>query len=320
MASETLIEASALNKRYGPNHAVIDLNLELKTGDILGLLGPNGAGKSTTLKMLTGCLAPTSGNVRIHGVDLHTHPRRAKASLGYLPERPPVYAELSVDEYLGFCARLHGVPATRRRSALESAKRDCGLTEMGRRTIANLSKGYRQRVGLAQAIIHRPAMIILDEPTVGLDPIQIREIRKLINDLARSHSVILSSHNLSEIQATCNRVMIIHRGRMVLNRVLDDTPTEKTPERILVGLRNPPEDSELQDIPGVSSVQHLEEGLLRLSCAHGEDPREAVLERAQARHWGLYELHGETKTLEETFVEITSTDKPVESTEEGAAA
>ena len=215
MESEILLEARDLSRRYGHINAVSGLNLSLQKGQILGLLGPNGAGKSTTMKMLAGCLAPSAGEVRIKGVSLAQDPKAAKASLGYLPEQPPLYPELTVEEYLRYCASLHGVPSAEREAAVTKAKQSCGLGEASGRLIHNLSKGFQQRVGLAQAIIHRPPVIILDEPTVGLDPIQIREIRSLIKELGQSHSVILSSHILPEIQAVCSRVMIINRGRLV---------------------------------------------------------------------------------------------------------
>lgn len=218
MSEKLLVSAEKLNRRYGGKPAVVDVDLELRQGEILGLLGPNGAGKTTTLRMLAGSLAPSSGRVRICGLDMAEAPVRAKARLGYLPERPPLYPELTVDEYLGFCARLHGVARRARRDALASAKRDCGLADTGRRLLGNLSKGYQQRVGIAQAILHRPDVVILDEPTVGLDPNQIREIRGLIARLGENHSVLLSSHILPEIRAACSRVMIIHGGRVVFNR------------------------------------------------------------------------------------------------------
>ncbi|HEX7382424.1 MAG TPA: ABC transporter ATP-binding protein, partial [Nevskiaceae bacterium] len=216
-----LIEAQSLSRRYGATLAVSGLNLSLHQGEILGLLGPNGAGKSTVMRMLTGCLAPTTGSVRINGIALAARPRLAKRFLGYLPEQPPVYPELSVDEYLAYCARLHHVPAGERATAIAYAKQACGLDEMSRRLIGNLSKGYQQRVGIAQAIVHRPEVVVLDEPTVGLDPIQIREIRKLIRGLGDRHSVILSSHILPEIQSLCDRVMIINHGRVVYSETIE---------------------------------------------------------------------------------------------------
>ncbi|HXG27967.1 MAG TPA: ABC transporter ATP-binding protein [Nevskiales bacterium] len=307
-AQPVLISARGLTRRYGNKLAAQDISLELRAGDILGLLGPNGAGKSTTLRMLSGCLAPTSGSVYINGVDLAEDPKLAKTALGYLPEHPPVYPELTVDEYLRYCARLHGVPRARLAEALASAKRDCGLHDVGARIIGNLSKGYQQRVGLAQAIIHRPPVIILDEPTVGLDPIQIREIRKLIAELAKQHSVILSSHILSEIQATCSRVVIINRGRLVFSAAMAELQAQAQPSILTLGLRNPPSLDSLTGIGGVTQARQLPDGRIRLECAPGQDLRETLAERAVRNGWGLYELHAARKTLEEIFVELTTQD------------
>ncbi|MEQ1439232.1 ABC transporter ATP-binding protein [Fontimonas sp. SYSU GA230001] len=305
MENEVLIEARALTRRYGPTVAVESLDLTLRKGEILGLLGPNGAGKSTTMKMLTGNLAPTGGEIRIRGESLHDEPKAAKRFLGYLPEQPPVYPELTVDEYLRYCAGLHGIAASARETAVDSAKRDCGLTEVGARLVGNLSKGFQQRVGIAQAIIHRPPVVILDEPTVGLDPIQIREIRKLIKDLGANHSVILSSHILPEIQAVCSRVMIIARGRVVYNESLDATRAGRL-GAISLGLRRAPDVAALAGIAGVHDVAVLGDGRFRIVPAAGVDPREALAEAAARGNWGLYELSAHAHTLEEIFVELTS--------------
>ncbi|MGH8453066.1 MAG: ABC transporter ATP-binding protein [Nevskiales bacterium] len=308
-ARRVLISASGLSRRYGATLAVQDINLELRAGDILGLLGPNGAGKTTTMRMLSGCLAPTRGKVEINGIDLADEPKQAKTALGYLPEHPPIYPELTVDEYLRYCARLHGVPRARHQQALCSAKQDCGLTDTGGRIIGNLSKGYQQRVGLAQAIIHRPPVIILDEPTVGLDPIQIREIRKLIAELAKQHSVILSSHILSEIQATCSRVVIINRGRLVFSAAMDELQVQAQQANIVtLGLRKPPTLDSLSGIGGVKTARLLTDGRIQLECLPGQDLRETLAERAVRNGWGLYEIHATRKTLEEIFVELTAQD------------
>jgi ABC-2 type transport system ATP-binding protein len=307
MDSEVLIEARGLTRRYGPTVAVERLDLTLRKGEILGLLGPNGAGKSTTMKMLTGNLAPSDGEIRVRGESLREAPKAAKRHLGYLPEQPPVYPELTVDEYLHYCAGLHGVTKADRGGAVDSAKRDCGLTDVGHRLVGNLSKGYQQRVGIAQAIIHRPPVVILDEPTVGLDPIQIREIRKLIKDLGQNHSVILSSHILPEIQAVCSRVMIIARGRVVYNESVEATRGTAV-GAITLSLRRPPEASAISGIVGVRRVQSLDAGRFRVEHDEGADPREALAEAASRGNWGLYELSAQARTLEEIFVELTSGD------------
>ncbi|HEX4872730.1 MAG TPA: ABC transporter ATP-binding protein [Nevskiaceae bacterium] len=297
-----LIEARALTRHYGRTTAVQDLSLSLHKGEILGLLGPNGAGKSTTMKMLTGTLSPSAGEVRIEGLSLREAPKRAKQALGYLPEQPPVYPELTVDEYLHYCASLHGIPARARAEAVAHAQRDCGLTEVGQRLIGNLSKGYQQRVGLAQAIIHRPPVIILDEPTVGLDPIQIREIRGLIAELGRNHSVILSSHILPEIQAVCSRVMIVNRGRCVYDAAID----AHLSQRLLVRLRDPAEPALFTAVAGVTTVEVLDQGRYRLEVAEGADPRAALASALVSR--GLLELREDRRSLEDIFVELTSGD------------
>lgn len=302
MAAETLIDARGLTRRFGPNVAVSELSLKLAQGEILGLLGPNGAGKSTAMKMLTGNLAPSEGEVWIKGQSLAENPTRAKRHLGYLPEQPPVYPELTVDEYLRFAAGLHGVAASDRASAVTAAKRDCGLGDVGRRVIGNLSKGYQQRVGLAQAIIHRPPVIVLDEPTVGLDPIQIREIRNLIRELGARYSVILSSHILPEIQAVCGRVVIINRGRQVYDAAIDAHLGQR---KLIIGLARPPAVAELAALDGVAAIQSLDDSRFRLELIAGADPGEAIARSAVERGWGLRELRLEAKTLEEIFVELT---------------
>jgi ABC-2 type transport system ATP-binding protein len=309
--SDVLIDARGLTRRYGQHDAVRDLNLTLRKGEVLGLLGPNGAGKSTTMKMLTGTLKPTAGSVTIKGVSMSESPKQAKQALGYLPEQPPIYGELTVDEFLDFAAGLHGLRGAARRQAVASAKRDCGLDGVSRRLIANLSKGYQQRVGLAQAIIHRPPVIILDEPTVGLDPIQIREIRSLISDLGRNHSVVLSSHILPEIQAVCSRVMIIARGRAVYDEPL--TATENAAfDRVRVGLSRPPDLAALRAIDGVrAATTAAGSALITLEVTPGQDPREAIATAAQQGCWGLYELRAVTRSLEDIFVALTSGDAPV---------
>lgn len=306
--ADILIEAQGLTRRYGRQNAVQNLSLTLRKGEVLGLLGPNGAGKSTTMKMLTGTLKPTAGTVAIKGVSMADDPKAAKQALGYLPEQPPVYGELTVDEFLDFAAGLHGLRGAGRKDAVQSAKQDCGLQEVSRRLISNLSKGYQQRVGLAQAIIHRPPVIILDEPTVGLDPIQIREIRSLIADLGRNHSVILSSHILPEIQAVCSRVMIIARGLSVYDEPLTATENARF-DTVEIGLRQPPTLDALRGIDGVASVTALPGGTRFMAQVQaGQDPREALATAAAQGGWGLFELRAVTRTLEDIFVELTSGD------------
>ncbi|SEM93457.1 ABC transporter ATP-binding protein [Nitrosomonas marina] len=216
------LSAQHIQRFYGTRAVVRDLTLQLRKGEVLGLLGPNGAGKTTTLRMITGNLAPSGGSIEVCGVDLLDEPQKAKAHIGYLPEMPPLYFDMTVNEYLRFAARLHRIEKQCIAQAVEEAKKRCGLTDRSRYLIGNLSKGLQQRVGIAQAIIHEPDIIILDEPTVGLDPNQMREMRTLIRDLGESRSVILSTHILSEVESVCDRVQIMHEGRMVLNEMLAD--------------------------------------------------------------------------------------------------
>lgn len=214
------ISAHSLRRDFGTYTAVREINLELKRGEVLGFLGPNGAGKTTTMRMLTGNLAPSSGSVEICGIDLLDKPRNAKIHIGYLPETPPLYQELTVNEYLRLAAKLHRVSSIKIYSALDEVKLHCGLKDTGKHLIGSLSKGYKQRVGIAQAIIHDPDVIILDEPTIGLDPNQMREILSLIRELGTKHSVILSTHILPEVESVCDRVQIIHQGKTVFNDTL----------------------------------------------------------------------------------------------------
>lgn len=301
-----LLEAENLSRYYGPLAAVEALSFTLTRGEVLGFLGPNGAGKSTTMQVLTGNLAPSSGAVRVNGIDLLESPKEAKRHLGYLPEHPPVYPELSVDEFLGYCARLHRL-GTERERAVARAKARCGLESVGRRLIGNLSKGYRQRVGIAQAILHNPAVIILDEPTVGLDPIQIREIRALIRELAHDHAVILSTHILPEVQAVCDRVQIINRGRLVYSDTLAALGGRGA-AGLIAAFRNPPEAGALRGLAGVAAVRPLDgdPSRLQVTATDAEKAGAAVAEQAVALDWGLYELVPTRRTLEQVFVELTT--------------
>jgi ABC-2 type transport system ATP-binding protein len=221
-----VIEARGLSKRYGELVAVDHVTFSVQPGEVVGFLGPNGAGKTTTMRMLTGFVPPTDGSATIAGHDIFEDPLAARRAVGYLPETPPLYPEMSVEDYVGYVAKLKDVPRGARRAAVDRALERCGLADVRRRVIGALSKGYRQRVGLAQAIVHDPAVLILDEPTVGLDPIQIREIRALIAELAaekqggRARTVILSTHILPEVEAICRRVLVISRGRKVVDQPL----------------------------------------------------------------------------------------------------
>jgi ABC-2 type transport system ATP-binding protein len=284
---------------------VDSLDLELRRGEILGLLGLNGAGKTTVMRMITGDLAPSTGRLEILGADLADQPLVAKSHLGYLPEVPPLFRDMRVDEFLDHCARLHRVPRRSRPVALSAAKGRCGLQGTGRKLIRFLSLGYRQRVGIAQAILHRPAVIVLDEPTSGLDPLQNSEIRELIRDLGRNSGVILSTHLLPEVQSICQRVLILHRGRRVYNGELAPGAGDRSHASLRLGLESPPEDSRLLGLSGVTELERVGDGVYRLGIAPGTDLGELAC-RVCTAGWGLRELTPERRSLERIFVDLVT--------------
>jgi len=318
MSGETLIQVEHLYRDYGNLHALADVNLTLNRGEVLGFLGPNGAGKSTTMQIISGNLAPSSGSVRINGFDILDEPRQAKAALGFLPEQPPLYLELTVIEYLEYCAKLNRIPRADIAKAISRACERCGLGDVQKRLIANLSKGYQQRVGIAQAIIHTPEVVILDEPTVGLDPIQIREIRSLIRELGSDHSVILSTHILPEVQSTCDRVIIINQGKIALEDSLAGLDSRLRKNIITVSLSNPPEIQILTNLDGVDTVEQLSEGRYQLHCSNEFSPADFA-GSAVNNNWQLNELTPQTGSLEQMFIDITCSDNDLHSSEEVTA-
>ena len=301
----TTIAARGLTRNFGNYTAVDHIDLELKRGEVLGFLGPNGAGKTTTMQMLTGNLAPSGGAISICGIDLLDQPAAAKAKIGYLPETPPLYRELNVNEYLLLAAKLHRVPKAARREAIEVAKQRCGLSEVGKKLIGTLSKGFQQRVGIAQAIVHDPDVVILDEPTIGLDPNQIREIRSLIRELGGKHSVILSTHILPEVEALCDRVQILHHGSLVYGDTIGALKEFHSGRTVLLGLRRPPAREVLAAVPGIAQVETLSTTMFRLQFAAGEDPTDQLARGAVENGWGLYQLAPAQTSLEDVFVNLT---------------
>jgi ABC-2 type transport system ATP-binding protein len=307
MDTKNLISVEQLYRYYGHHLAVDAISFELAQGEVLGLLGPNGAGKSTTMQMITGNLAPSAGRIRINGIDLLDNPKGAKAEIGYLPEQPPIYPDLTVDEYLHYCAKLHRVSKGQRSQAVNHAKDRCGLGDVSRRLISNLSKGFQQRVGIAQAILHTPAVVILDEPTVGLDPNQIRDIRSLIRELGENHGIILSTHILPEVQATCSRVQIIHRGRMVFSESMQELERRLASHVLLLETREPLVETALQEIAGIDNVERLGDHRARLHFTD-DNPADAVAACVASQQWGLVELSLDRQTLEQVFVDLTCGD------------
>lgn len=310
--SNITVEAIELTRLYGGRAAVSDVSFNLRQGEVLGFLGPNGAGKSTTMKMLTGNLAPSAGSVKICGIDMIENPKEAKALIGYLPEMRPLYKELTVDEYLTIAARLHRVSGKHIKKAVEDAKARCGLSHMSKRLIENLSNGYQQRVGIAQAIIHSPMVVILDEPTVGLDPIQIRDIRTLIKEIGKEHSVILSTHILPEVEMVCDHVQIIDKGKLVFNGGIDVLKRSRLGNKLLVGFHQTPDMDALLQIQGITEAEPLENGMVRVRFAEGKNPSEDIVQASVKHKWGLYQIAPDQTSLEDVFVQLTFQDAVAE--------
>jgi ABC-2 type transport system ATP-binding protein len=308
--SQLTLSATALSRHFGTRPAVREVSLELARGEVLGLLGPNGAGKTTTMQMLTGNLAPSSGEVRICGIDLLERPTEAKARIGYLPETPPLYRDMAVDEYLALAARLHRVPKGDILKAVSRAKNRCGIADIGGRLIGSLSKGYQQRVGIAQAIVHEPDVVVLDEPTVGLDPNQIREIRSLIRELADRHSVILSTHILPEVETVCDRVQILNHGAVVYSDSIAALRRFRGGHALTVAFKRPPPAGALETVAGVQGVEQLSATRFRLFHDPEASPAETLVKRSVEEDWGLVELSPVETTLEEVFVNLTQRDEP----------
>ena len=300
----TTVSARGLSRQFGAHAAVRDIDLTLHRGEVLGLLGPNGAGKTTTMQMLTGNLAPSAGSIAICGIDLIEHPVEAKRHIGYLPENPPLYRELTVDEYLRLAARLRRMPRAAVAEAVANAKARCGLEDTGKRLLGSLSKGYQQRVGIAQAIIHDPDVVVLDEPTVGLDPIQIREIRALIRELRENRSVILSTHILPEVESVCDRVEIMHQGRVVLSDTIAGLGRFNRGLALQAAFRHPPQSAALAAIPGVTRVEPLGEHQFVIGRDPDHDPTDAIVEQSVQHRWGLYQLGPAHSRLEDVFVQL----------------
>jgi len=319
-----MIEVQNLSKRYPTRLAVDDVTFSVREGEIVGFLGPNGAGKTTTMRVLTGFLPPSAGTARVAGHDVVSQSKAARASLGYLPESAATYPEMRVREYLAFRARLEGVPGGLVRGRVQEALDRCLLSEVAGRKIENLSKGFRQRTALAGALVHQPPVLILDEPTIGLDPVQIIKIRETIRELGKNRSVLLSTHILPEVEAVCDRVLIIDRGRIVaegtpseLRGKLAGSPVIRVAIRGVVAAREA-----LAALPGVAAVEVEEtsdETRVRLSCAPEADPREDVFRLAVQKGWVLRELGREAMTLEDVFVRLTRHDEAAPAEEPVAA-
>lgn len=297
-----VLRLAHVSRRLAQRCIVDDLSLDLHRGEVLGLLGVNGAGKSTTLRMISGTLAPSAGQVQVNGRDLQEHAHAARREIGYLPENPPLHDSLQVGEYLQFCARLHGLKGTAVTTAVERVLEACELGDMRRRVIGLLSKGYRQRVGLAQAIVHEPDLIILDEPASGLDPLQTIRLRELIARLAGDHAVILSTHVLADVTACCDRVAILHEGR--LRHVAKLSELEST-AAVRLRLAQPVTSDLWANLPIIASANPVSEREWRLTLAPGATAA-AVSAAVSAKGLALEELRADHDALEAIFVRIAS--------------
>lgn len=313
-----MIEVEHLTKFYGEKKAVDDISFRVEKGEILGFLGPNAAGKTTTMRIITCFLSASHGTVRVNGFDIFNNPIDVKRSIGYLPENPPLYLEMAVKDYLHFAGKIRNIPVNVLPSKVNEVMERCAITHVQHRVIGKLSKGYRQRVGLAQALIHDPQVLILDEPTNGLDPKQIIEVRELIKSLAGNHTVILSTHILPEVSMTCGRVVIINEGKLVAI----DTPQKltsgiKNAETLLLEIDGPVSEvlSTLRSVQGVLSVKEIKEVSNRRQYQIESNPDSAVrkeLVRQIIGHdWGLYELRTVEMSLEQIFLHLTTKEEEV---------
>ena len=307
-----MIEVEHVSKVYSGRKVVDDVSFKVEKGEILGFLGPNGAGKTTTMRILTCYMPSTEGTARIAGYDVFEESIEVRKRIGYLPENPPLYPEMSVDSYLNFVARIKGARSNQRKSQVDEVIGKCNLGDVRKRVIGKLSKGYKQRVGLAQALLNNPEVLVLDEPTLGLDPKQIHEVRSLIKSLASTHTVILSTHILPEVSMTCNRVVIINKGKVVAM----DTPEGlahqmKGAERVSLTVDGPVEAvrNKLLTVEGVLSVQSIgSDGggpfAFTVECRLGSDPRRELAAAVISQGWGLLELRGVSMSLEDVFINL----------------
>ncbi len=303
---EPIVKIEGLSHRYTSTWAIRDINIRIDGSGIVGLLGSNGAGKSTTMNILCGALNQTEGQVYINGISLREHPEEAKKHIGFLPQNPPLYMDLTVDEYLYYCAGLRLMPKDKMHPAVKEAKERCGVDHYSSRLIRNLSGGYRQRVGIAQAIVHKPRLVVLDEPTNGLDPNQIIEVRALIKEIAQDRAVIFSSHILSEVQLLCRDIKMIESGRIVFSDTMDAFNNYVEPHSMLLHVENPPSADELRQVQGITKVDFLTERQVRLYFSGDQDITERVIAASMQNGWRLREISLDKTALDEIFKQLSS--------------
>ncbi|MBV8251910.1 MAG: ABC transporter ATP-binding protein [Chitinophaga sp.] len=301
----TILKIEKLSHRYSSAWAIRDINLEITETGVVGLLGSNGAGKSTTMNILCGVLNQTEGNVIINGISMRDQPEEAKKEIGFLPQNPPVYTDLTVDEYLTYCAQLRKMEKGVIKKAVEEAKERCGIGHFSSRLIRNLSGGYRQRVGIAQAIIHKPRLVVMDEPTNGLDPNQLIEARKLIREIGQDHTVLLSSHILNEVHLLCREVVMIEGGRVIFSDTMDAFNNYVQPHSVLVRMENPPSVTELMKIPGATKVEFLSDRQIRIYFDGDQDITERIITASVQQGWRLREINLDKGLLDDIFKQLS---------------
>ena len=302
---ETIIKVDQLSHRYSIQWAVKDISFEIPRRGIYGLLGSNGAGKSTLMNIICGVLKQTQGTVLVKGIDTREEPRAAKRHIGFLSQQPPLYKDLTVEEYLAYAADLHLMSSDSIPGAIDEVLELCQIAHFRKRLLKNLSGGYQQRVGIAQAIIHKPDIVILDEPTNGLDPNQIQEIRHLIKDIAEERTVILSTHILTEVQATCDHILMIERGKLVFMGTVDEFDNYIVPNALLVTFKNAPSAEVLNGLAGVSGVESLGEGRFRVRYSDPQEATEEIVAESSRNRWKLLEIQQEKSSLDSIFAELS---------------
>lgn len=301
-----VLKIEQLSHRYSSNWAVRDLNLEISQTGIVGLLGSNGAGKSTTMNIICGVLNQTEGKVTIDGFDIREQPEDAKKNIGFLPQTAPLYLDFTIDEYLYYTANLRAMDKTKIKAAVEEVKEKTGIAHFSSRLLKNLSGGYRQRVGIAQALIHKPKLIVLDEPTNGLDPNQLIEARKLIKEIAQEHAVLLSSHILSEIRLLCKDVIMIEQGRIVFSDTMDAFDNYLQPNSLLIKMNNMPGEAALLNIKGVQKVEFLTDKQVRVYFDGDPDINERIVAASMEHNWRLKEISTDKSLLDDTFKQLST--------------
>lgn len=302
---ESIAKIQNLSHRYSKDWAIKDINFEIKNRGILGLLGSNGAGKSTTMNILCGVINQTEGIALIDGIDIRENPVEAKKLIGFLPQKAPLHFELTVDEYLIHCAYMRSIPSNEIENAVSIAKEKCGITHFSKRVLKNLSGGYQQRVGIAQAIIHNPKLVVLDEPTNGLDPNQITEVRRLIKNIAEDRAVILSTHILSEVQATCDTIVMIEHGETVFQDTMDAFNNYIKPNTVLVSMEMPPDTETFLKIEGITNVDFITKNNIRLTFSVGPEITKTIIQSSIDNGWGLSEIQLEKSSLDAIFAQLS---------------